>query len=128
MLDGVTRREILVIASSPQELTVPPAQLRTFLQQAAGRRRVIGCVIALQPTRTNRRLLGVLREAQRNRFSLYIFILDPGYNAGRGSAPVFGPVVVAVRGARITATLTRLDGRRFAHLNAVRIRQRAGIP
>lgn len=128
--DGATQREMLIIASSPQERRLRLADLRRLLRRAATRRRVIGCVVALQPgpTRTRLSMVGVLREAVRHRFSLHVFVLDPGYEDQGGTFPVFNLVRADLVGAGIRAAPRRLDGRRFAHLNAVRIRQMAGIP
>ena len=136
--DNTTRKLIYVIASSPQENARglrTARDLRSHIRRAL-RRNVIAFVMALQPywRRTRRRLdmVTVLRTVQHTgRFALYGFVLDPPYRIRSGTHGVGGiirHVRTLLQGANVNIALRRIDGRRFALLNARRIWRMTGVP
>jgi hypothetical protein len=125
--DHTNGRQIYVVASSPQEARLESEELDEILDEVRSSRNIVGLVMAVQPTvaRTRLRMEEIVRAAQdTGRMSIHAFILDPPYNGN-------GEVDVAVVRGRLTGmgvAARRLDARRFAFLNAARIRTIVGIP
>ena len=93
------------------------------LRKCANDKSIIGIVVAMQPTVPTSRLgmeemfEAVSRYAQ---FSPVAVLLDPGYTPGTNRRP---RNEVQARLDRFRVTVVPLDGRRFAHLNACRIKE-----
>lgn len=128
VIDKTDGREIYVIDKSPQESGLNKNEFEKALRQCIRKKSLVGIVMALQPTepRTRLSIEDVFAAVSGHRQLLPIaVVLNPGYNSlsnGRSASDVrkrlspFGAKVVA------------LNGQRFAHLNARRIRKLAGIP
>ena len=125
--DKSTKREIYVIASSPQEAKLSEEELEQRLDEVNRRRNVIGSVITIQPTRTRTRLSleDIIRIAHSNtRISIFAFVLDPPFSRD-GNVNIDD---VRRRLDTLSVVTRYIDARRFAYLNASDIRSTVGIP
>ena len=127
VVDGSTRREIYVVASSPQEAGLSQIELDNILDTVRRRRNITGLVMAIQPTnpRTRLSLENIINSAlTRNVFTIFAFLLDPPFS-NDGEIDV---EEVRRRLGNLGVIPRYLDARRFAHLNASDIRTVVGIP
>ncbi|MBI2846386.1 MAG: hypothetical protein HYX82_00735 [Chloroflexi bacterium] len=125
--DQSTKRQIYVIASSPQESDIPIEDFTEILRTVHRTRSVIGLVAAIQPTYPYRHLSleDIVQAAQTNgNFSIFAYVLDPAYSKN-GMIDV---VDTRSRLNNLEVVARYLDARRFAHLNASEIRSTVGIP
>jgi len=127
IIDGSTRREIYVVASSPQEAGLSQTELDNILDTVRRRRNIVGLVMAIQPTYPHTRLSleDIIRSAQiRSAFSIFTFLLDPPFQNGEA----VDMEDVRERLGNLNVAPHYLDARRFPHLNAADIRTIVGIP
>lgn len=122
--DRTTSRYIEVIGSSPQENPMSHRELRRILGEALANNQCNGVVCALQPTKPTTRISmeEVLQEAADQGFDIYAFALDPDYSM---VSPDFDQI--KQRLSRVSVKPIKLDGQRFAHINATLINSRARI-
>ena len=129
--DQLTRESIYVIADSPQEKELVIEEhsgIEAFidiLTQVIQRDNCRGLVMAIRPTRPrkNPSLENIIHEVQnRNAFESYLFVLEPSRNELR---PIFDDINRRLIDTGLVAQ--RLDGRRFAFLNAQRINQESQL-
>jgi hypothetical protein len=126
--DLAANRSIFVIDKSPQESGLTLTEFRRGLRRCVDEDSIIGFVLATQPSYPTSRLsLEAIFDAVSSHASLLpmAFLIDPGY-----STPANRRLrdEVQARLDHFGVTLEYLDGRRFAHLNACRIRELARLP
>jgi len=117
--DRATGRSIYVVCSSPQEQPLTLAALRKIIAKCQTTRNCHGIVMAIQPTvpRVRLSLEGIFQElAISAKFQSSAFVLDPGYD---GTASGYSGI--AARLSNYPCQCSRLDGRRFAQINAATI-------
>jgi len=124
MEDGKTEEWIEVIAHSPQETGLSKAELERTMKTVARDPRCLGIVIALQPTRPYTRLWieDVLKMSTVYRISSHCFAIVTPYDETRADGVELSNVKTRCIGVPIHA----IDARRFAYLNARRIRRAVG--
>lgn len=125
--DQHTGHSIFVSCGSPQEnsiglRTLP--ELQSVLQRVIARDGCRGVVMAIQPSFPYAKLTmeGILAEAQRLKFKVSAYVLDPEHGPKPGT---LSHVVQRLTQLRIVPL--PLDGRRFAHLNASHINAATSI-
>jgi ABC-type branched-subunit amino acid transport system ATPase component len=126
--DLASNRSIFVVDKSPQESGLTAVQFERALRRCVNDHSIIGFVMATQATRPRSRLsLEEIFEAvsRHTELSPMAFLLDPGYSTGTNRR---SRNEVQSRLDRFGGRLVPLDGRRFAHLNACRIRELTGLP
>jgi hypothetical protein len=125
--DNQNGKEIYVFASSPQEDgSITSHILRITINQVVRDSNIIGLVIAVQPkkTRTRVSLKDIVQLAQRaNSFDIYAFALKYSYQGNQINRTF---VDNELQPFNITADY--IDGRHFALINAMHIKQVTGIP
>ncbi len=123
--DKSTRRSIYAIASSPQEDPLDRERFREIIEQVARDESILGLVMAVQPSWPATRLsLEDIFQIVQGKLSPTAVMLHPPYNDDGASSPQS----VQARLKPFGVTLTVLDGRRFAYLNASDTRGLTGIP
>jgi hypothetical protein len=128
VVDRLNGRSIYVIDKSPQETGLEKKEFARALSRCARRGSLVGIVVTVQPTEPRSRLSmeDMFETVSRNkRFSAMPIVLDPGYDT---SANPTLKNEVQKRLNQFGVSVVRLDGRRFSHLNARRIRRLAKMP
>lgn len=120
--DQLTGHSIYVSCGSPQENPrglASLSDLRTVFRKVLSRDGCRGVVMAIQPSKPYARKLWmeeILTEANRSGFKVSAYVLDPGHGGLPGTA-----AQIAHRISPLGIVPIRIDGRRFAHINAHRI-------
>lgn len=122
--DEKTGREILVIASSPQEDKVSNENFLNELKAAARRKATTGAVVAMRPSNGTKRLKmeSMVEEAEKLGFGLRLYVLDPPRSSAKRTADL-----AEIKRRLPGHELTLLDARRFAHLNSAQIAKAASL-
>lgn len=124
--DSASAKEIEVLAASPQERNISTADLRRMLKDAAERPNSTGMVIAMRPSRSRKRqsMENVFLLASEYGLSASAFLIAPGYKNAPSQTDVNETLG---RLAASNVPVQRLNGERFAHINASIIRDTAGL-
>jgi ABC-type dipeptide/oligopeptide/nickel transport system ATPase subunit len=120
--DRTTNKGIMVIASSPQESLLSRRNFNDIISQTVEDESIGGLLMAIQPS--NPRVKMSMEEIfktvrETSRFKSYSIIIDPAYeNASLEDSSMD----VRSRLKRIGEKSVKVvDGRRFAHLNAIEV-------
>lgn len=116
--DNLNSQSIYVSCGSPQERPKDLENLRklaALLKQILATANCRGVVMAIQPSRPNTRLSmeAILIEAQKQKFAVYAYVLDPEHAGYTGTL-----ASVSQRLHSLGIQPTALDARRFAHVNS----------
>lgn len=127
IVDNATGQSVYVICASPQESRIEEmneVEFERILKKEIKNSMCNGVVCALQPTNPSKKmdLEKACLLALKHGYTVSAFIVDPGY---KGKA--VGASAIQARLKKIGLTASVLDGRRFAHLNAVAVNRRSKI-
>lgn len=128
VIDKATGRWIWVVASSPQEVDLSLAKLRSIIREAQKYPECIGIVMAIQPTQPRKRLSmeDIFLEVDASgAFQNYAYVITDAYNGlPQNPAATKARILVASPSTKVTD----IDARRFGHLNAEIIKLSSGLP
>jgi predicted kinase len=126
--DFSNRHSLYVIAASPQETGLTAADFQRILNLILRTPLAQGLIAAIQPSQPTRRLRmeQMLDMARQSGFETFAFVLDPPRQ--RRNLQSFDEIRERILQADPVAQVVRLDGRRFAVLNAEAIRAISRVP